>query len=273
MGISEKEATELVGLIPAGGRSSRVSPLPCSKEIFPVGFGSLGKNGNLRPKVAAQYLLESMHIAGTKKVFVILRRGKWDIPAYFGNGSLVNMPIGYLMVDLPYGVPYTLDSALSFIEDKQVVFGFPDIIFEPKDAFAQLVKRQLASRADLVLGLFPATNSKKTDMVDLDDSGKVRAIQIKPTQTELKYTWIVAVWNDSFTRFMHYFVTQDQEKRLDAGMDQHISSINEIFVGDVIQSALSSDLKIDNVIFSKGSYIDIGTPEDMLRAAKVHMPL
>jgi glucose-1-phosphate thymidylyltransferase len=29
---------EIIGLIPAGGVAERLSPLPCSKEIYPIGF-------------------------------------------------------------------------------------------------------------------------------------------------------------------------------------------------------------------------------------------
>ena len=49
---------ELVGIIPAAGTAQRISPLPCSKELFPVGFRRLDDSGELRPKSAANYLLE-----------------------------------------------------------------------------------------------------------------------------------------------------------------------------------------------------------------------
>ncbi|MEO1560926.1 MAG: dTDP-glucose pyrophosphorylase, partial [Cyanobacteria bacterium J06632_19] len=28
----------VIGLIPAGGKATRISPLPLSKELYPVGF-------------------------------------------------------------------------------------------------------------------------------------------------------------------------------------------------------------------------------------------
>jgi glucose-1-phosphate thymidylyltransferase len=267
-----KETPECVGLIPAAGKARRIAPLPCSKEIFPVGFGDIRKKGRKHPKVAAHYLLESMHRAGAQKAYLVLSKGKWDIPAYFGSGSMLDMALGYLMTELPYGVPFTLDNAFPFIADKQVLFGFPDIIFEPKDAFVHLLNRLSIVNADLVLGLFPAINPETMDMVDLDASGKVRGIHIKPVQTKLKHSWIIAAWKASFTQFMHDFVSAHQKKRFDEDVDPDISPINELFVGDVIHSALNSDLKIDHVSFSKGSYIDIGTPEEMIRAAKVHIP-
>ncbi len=34
----ERKESEVIGLIPAGGQAKRLSPLPCSKELYPIGF-------------------------------------------------------------------------------------------------------------------------------------------------------------------------------------------------------------------------------------------
>jgi glucose-1-phosphate thymidylyltransferase len=139
--------------------------------------------------------------------------------------------------------------------------------FQPDDAYVQLVDRMLASRADIVLGLFPAANPQKMDMVDLNADGTIRDIHIKPVQTDLKWTWIIAAWNAAFTQFMHeiWFAAPsrpiaDQENRIPKG------GWKEMFVGDVIREAIGSELKIDQVIFPQGTYIDIGSPEDLVSA-------
>lgn len=266
MALLNMGAIECVGLIPAAGKARRVSPLPCSKEIFPVGFGEIRQKGQRHPKTAAHYLLEKMHLAGAEKVYFVLSAGKWDIPAYFGDGSMVNMALAYLMTDLPYGVPFTIDSAFPFLEDKCVLFGFPDIILQPDDAYVRLIERMHASRSDIVLGLFSADNPQKMDMVDMSTDGTVCGIHIKPPQTNLKWTWIIAVWNGAFTQFMHDLVhrhlrTIAFEKGGFAKSDRQ-----ELFVGDVIQEAIGSELKVDRVMFPQGTYIDIGSPEDMVAA-------
>jgi glucose-1-phosphate thymidylyltransferase len=43
----------------------------------------------------------------------------------------------------------------------------------------------------------------------------------------------------------------------------------ELFVGDVIQSAFENDIQVDSVVFKNGDYLDIGTPEDIVKA--VHL--
>jgi glucose-1-phosphate thymidylyltransferase len=41
----------------------------------------------------------------------------------------------------------------------------------------------------------------------------------------------------------------------------------ELFLGDVFQAAIDNDLQIESVIFQKNRYYDIGTPEDLVKAA------
>jgi len=78
---------KIVGLIPAAGKAERLAPLPCSKEIYPLGLHGPQKKKDFRIRVVSEHLLESMQLAGIAKVFIILRKGKWDILQYLGNGS------------------------------------------------------------------------------------------------------------------------------------------------------------------------------------------
>ncbi len=203
-------------------------------------------------------MLERMRFAGVTKAYIILRQGKWDIPGYLNDGKLVDMNLAYLMMDLPFGVPFTLNQANPFVCNALVVFGFPDILFEPVDALTRLLGRQAESEADLVLGLFPARQTHKMDMVQLDEAGGVVRIQIKPARTNLTYAWLIAVWTPVFTHYMREFVA--------AGVKVDAKTGKEVFVGDVIQAAIHDKVRIDKVIFAKGDYLDIGTPGDLARA-------
>jgi len=270
-GKESKNYGEIIGLLAAGGRAARLDPLPCSKELYPVGFGPVDQDHRLKPKVVCHYLLEKMRLAGTKKAYIVLREGKWDIPAYFRDGKMLDMNLAYLIMDLPHGVPFTLDQAYPFIKDAVIAFGFPDIIFQPDDAYVQLLSRQKESNADIVLGLFPAHQPHKMDMVDLDDNGKLREIQIKPKETHLRYTWIIAVWTPSFTHFMHEFVSAFIEKGENGHFENTEEKHQELYVGHVIQAALGADIRIDTVIFPDGKCFDIGTPKDLIETVDVLM--
>ena len=131
MSVDSSSIKEIVGLLPAGGLASRISPIPCSKEIFPIGFHLPESRIGLRPKAAAHYLIEKMQLAGAQKAYFILRDGKWDIPAYFGDGGMVGLPLGYLMMGLPYGVPFTLTRRILLSGRRRCCLGFRTFSFNP----------------------------------------------------------------------------------------------------------------------------------------------
>jgi glucose-1-phosphate thymidylyltransferase len=253
---------EVIGLLPAGGRGTRIEPLPCSKELFPIGFRKIDGQDEMRPKVVSHYLLEKMRVAGIRKAFLILRQGKWDIPSYFGDGSILDMDLAYLMMRVPLGPPYTLDQAYPFVRDKKVAFGFPDIIFDADDAFVKLLERQTTTKADVVLGLFAVDQPTTMDMVDVEN-GAVRSIVIKPAVTNLRWGWIIAVWTDVFTEFLHEHLVNLLQGTSAA---ENRAMNTELTVGEVFQAALSRGLKMQGVEFSKSSYLDIGTPDNLIKA-------
>jgi glucose-1-phosphate thymidylyltransferase len=257
---------ELIGLIPAAGQAVRIAPLPCSKEIYPVGFCSIAGSEGVRPKAACQYLLESMRFAGVSNVYIVLRNGKWDIPAYLGDGAMLKMNLAYLMMRLPFGQPYTLDQAYPFIQNAIVALGFPDVIFQPEDAFTQLLSHQTKTGADIVLGLFRANRPRNSDMVNLSNDGRVRSIVVKPRETDLSYTWIIALWTPTFTRFMHNYLVQIECAKTTHQLPSGDPEPNELFLGHVIHAAIESNLNVAGLVFPDGGYLDIGTREDLAKA-------
>jgi glucose-1-phosphate thymidylyltransferase len=254
-------AGEVIGLVPAGGQATRLAPLPCSKELLPIGFRLLADGQSARPKVAAHYLLEKMRLADIAKAYIIVRQGKSDIANYFGNGLMLDMNLAYLMLSVPFGTPYTLDEAYPFVRNSFVAFGFPDIIFNGDDAFARLLERRSRSEACIILGLFPAEQPEKVDMVDVDDNGRVRQIVIQPRHTDLSHSWCIAVWTPEFTQFLHEVV---------AARKQSEPTAPELSVGGVIQEAISAGLEVEGIPVSDEPYLDIGTLEDLMRVIKRH---
>ncbi|MCI0564229.1 MAG: hypothetical protein MN733_37620 [Nitrososphaera sp.] len=265
MTVISQEASrkrEVIGLLPAGGQATRISPLPCSKELYPVGFRALDDGKSVRPKVVCHYLLEKMRLAGIIKVYIVLGKGKWDIPAYLGDGAMLDMHLAYLMMNLPFGAPYTLDQAYPFVQSALVAFGYPDIIFKTEDAFIRLRARQATTNADVVLGLFPIDQPQKWDMVDLDADGRINLIAIKPKETHLRYGWSIALWTPVFTHFMHEYLVAIQKA------NDNEPKQRELIVGDVFKAAIESDLRVEGVVFPDDTCLDIGTPEDLVIAAR-----
>ncbi|MFM7426731.1 MAG: NDP-sugar synthase [Elainella sp.] len=215
--------------------------------------------GQLKPKPVGQYLLENMRRAGIQRAFWILRPGKWDIPAHFGDGASLDMRLAYLTVHVAHGVPYTLNQALPFVEEAVIALGFPDILFQPDDAYVRLLVRLQTGQADVVLGLFPTVQPWKVGMVEVDATGLVRQIIEKPAQSELNYMWAIAVWRPSFSQFLQNYV-------------QHHTPTTELPIGNVIQAGLAAGLRVEAEIFAEGSYLDVGTPDDLAAAIRQLTP-
>ncbi len=89
-------------------------------------------------------------------------------------------------------------------------------------------------------------------------------IVIKPISTKLRYSWIIAVWTPVFTQFMHEYLRQYLFDKKEIKDRKKI--VKEIFVGDVVQAAIDNNIIAETVSFENGSFLDIGTPNDLLKA-------
>jgi glucose-1-phosphate thymidylyltransferase len=250
---------EVIGLIPAAGQATRLSPLPASKELYPLGFRAIS-DGSLRPKVVSHYLLDRMRQAGIRKAFFLLRSGKWDIPAYFGDGEFAEMDLGYLVVRRLHGVQYSIDQAYPFVKHAIVAVGYPDILLQPEDTYQRILDRLLQSDADVVIGAVPFANPQKGGMVTYDatDRNRVSRIIDKPQHSTEKYSWCNAVWRPTFTEFFH-----EHLNRLDAA-----GTPQELPIGDMIQAAIEHGLRVEAELMDDGSFLDVGTPEDLKKAIR-----
>jgi glucose-1-phosphate thymidylyltransferase len=247
---------ELVGLVPAAGRARRLASLPCSKELFPLGLQDLVINGVAvkMPKVTSQYLLDSMKRAGVRKFFFILGKGKSPIMDYYGNGQRFGIEIAYLYQERLWGMPFALNLARPWLKGKTVLFGMPDTIFTPDDAFVQLLERHFTSGADLTLGLFSTDQPWRFGMVALDARDRVTYCVDKPATTSLEYLWGIACWSSAFTSF------------LGDELQAHPYNGQEVVLGDLFQGAIENHLMVQGMRFEDGSYLDIGDPEALIAA-------
>ncbi len=245
--------SDIVGLIPAAGKGTRLAPFPCPKELFPVGYQDYEVNGRLerRPKVVSQYLLEQMVKAGARRIFIIVGEGKQDIMHYYGAGRRFGTNVAYLYQDVLRGMPFALDLAYPWLRGETVIFGMPDTIVEPRDAFARLVAHHQAREADLTLGIFDTDTPWKFSPVKLDDEGRVVYNVDKPCQTDLYNTWGICCWGPRFTELMHHFLAQIAQKD------------REVVLSEVFGEALRQDLAVYGLYFADGQYLDIGTADEL----------
>jgi len=253
---------QIVGIIPAAGKGSRLSPFPCPKELFPVGYQDYEVDGLLqkRPKVVSQYLIENIIQAGAKKLFIILGEDKHDIMKYYGDGNRFGVDIAYLFQEKLHGMPYAINLSKKWLQNNTVFFGMPDTIIEPKNAFERLLAFHQELRSDLTLGLFLTDRPSKFGMVELGSQNNITFIVDKPTQTELKYMWGCACWAPIFTQL------------LDDYLKIHPFSGKEVVLGDVFTSAIKNNMTVKGLCFDDGQYMDIGTADELdLALKKFHL--
>jgi glucose-1-phosphate thymidylyltransferase len=250
--------SDVVGLIPAAGVARRISPLPGSKELFPVGFREAMVDGcvQLRPKVVSQYLVESMVEAGAGRIWLVLGKGKWDIMQYYGDGSGFGAHVAYLVTDRLWGMPYALDEAWPWLSASTVLFGMPDTIFSPRDAFSQMYASHTHSGADVTLGVFPTNQPQRLCPVKMGDDHLVLGMTDKPEQPAQMNTWGCACWSPLFGDFMHQYLLA----RPAGG--------GEVVLASVFRAAMQDGLVVRGVEFDGGEYIDVGTPADLVLAVR-----
>jgi glucose-1-phosphate thymidylyltransferase len=243
---------EILGLFPAAGRAKRLGARHGpSKEVLPV-----AADGGER--IACQDLLDNYRLAGAHRVLVLLRSGKWDVARRLGDGSEFGVEIAYRVLAPTRGVPFTLARAEPFLGDRLAALGFPDVLVQPRDLLARLVRHRERTQAEVALALAPCDRPQASDLVELDARGRVKRIEIKPESTGLRWTWAFALWTPRFTRFLLRWCEGFRPRSSRLG--------REPFVSDVLIAALGEGIEIETLTIPEARLLDIGTPETLDRA-------
>ena len=99
------------------------------------------------------------------------------------------------------------------------------------------------------------------DMVRMRDDGVVTRIDIKPAETALRLTWILAAWKPTFSRYLLRLIAEPRSRLNDLAPEAGGSHLGHAF-----QLAMTDGLVIEAVPFADGRSLDIGTPDDLRRA-------
>lgn len=213
-------------------------------------FSEIGIDGG-ELNVVGDFLLARMRQAGVRNVYVVLREGKWDIPAYWGNGAKVGLNIAYPLMRYPFGVPYTVAEACKFVGDADVAMGFPDIVFTPPDAIVKAVERRRSTGADVVLALAKTPEPQFSDTVAVDANGGVTRIHVKQ-RNDLRQAWVTATWSSRFTRYLTSLL---ERAATDVAPDE------EVQFGTVLNAAIAEGFSVSAVSFPDSAFADVGHPK------------
>jgi dTDP-glucose pyrophosphorylase len=238
---------QVIGLIPAAGKGVRLG-LPYPKELYPI-----IRDNHYKP--IAQYVLDNLTAAGLSHVVFVINETKHQLLGFFGNGHRFGCQISYVVQEqnsargesTSPGLAHALDSAYHLTQGKVVFFGMADTIMQPRDVFAR-AWAATAPDDDVVLVLFLTERPEKFGMVRLDHDDRVLEIVDKPRKTDLTEMWGCILWRPRFTEHLRDCVAQ-----------QGISDFAQI-----MNSAIAAGYRFRGVHIFDGTYIDLGTYEEIM---------
>ncbi|MDJ0753658.1 MAG: sugar phosphate nucleotidyltransferase [Ardenticatenaceae bacterium] len=236
---------EIIGLIPAAGKGVRLG-LPYPKELYPV-----IRDNHYKP--ISQFVLNNMTVAGLHHVVFVINETKHQLIGFFGSGQRFGCNISYVVQERMHksnastspGLAHALDAAYHLVRDKTVCFGMADTIM-PSEVFCQGL--QYATRDDdVILILFPTERPEKFGMVKMNQHHHVQKIIDKPPQTDLTQMWGAIIWRPKFTEFLH---------------DCLARGIADFAL--IMNSAIDSGMRFRGVPIANGTYIDLGTYDEIM---------
>lgn len=164
----------IVGIIPAAGYGTRLQPLSCSKEVYPVGG---------RPIM--DYLVDRMLLGGASELRVVTRADKEDVVAHAAELGATTV------LARPETVSDSILAGMAGLHgDDIVLIGFPDSLWEPEDGYERLV-HVVDDGCDVALGLFridPA-DLTRSDVIVFGEGDAIAGIDIKPAAPRSEWIW------------------------------------------------------------------------------------
>ncbi len=159
-------------MIPAAGYATRLGRPEVSKEVIPV---------HGRPVMT--FLVDRMRAADVDAIRVVTRAEKQDVVDLARR----------LEADVVFGQPVDVAASLRLGVDgladaDEVVFGFPDTVWEPVDGLRRLLP-PLRAGAEVALGCFVGEEPERSDVVHLDGTGRVTGIVVKPPNPSTDRIW------------------------------------------------------------------------------------
>ena len=239
-----------VGILPAAGLASRLAPCRSPKELLPITYVVDGPRAVARPMTVMEFSLRAFQLAGVHRCLVVASDQKIEMLRYFGDGTSFGLNLAYLHQLEPRGLAEAIDLAHAWAREYETCLLLPDTIVRPEDSLRTLRQVATARKADLTLGVFPTDVPEQLGPVRFDENGDVHEVLDKPTVTDLRNTWAMAVWTPRFADFLHEFVA-------------HPPAHSSHSLGDAFNLAVRMRMAVTAVWFPNGHFFDVGTPHGL----------
>ncbi len=254
LGLAPRDVRDVVakavGLVPAAGIASRLTPSVYPKELLPVTFDVDPRTGVAMPVPVIELSLRALAAARIERCMVTLSPRKPELLRYLGDGSHVGLQVSYVQQMEPTGLVDAIRLGCRWIQGCYGCLLLPDTVVSPPSAMATLLDVMARDPADAVLGVFPTSRPEQLGPVRFDADGVISEVLEKPTNGTIANTWGMVVFSPAFVA------------RLAAGPPPGtVSGAERITsLADVFNQAIASGSRLRAVWFEDGTYLDAGTP-------------
>ena len=233
------------GIVLAGGTGSRLHPLTVSvsKQLMPV-----------YDKPMIYYPIASLMLAGIRDIQMITTPADQTLfRRLLEDGSQWGLQISYAIQPEPAGIAQAFLICEAFIDEDAVALVLGDNIFFGHDFPVQL--RSAASRAEgATVFAYHVNDPERYGVVHFDENGKALGIEEKPAAPKSNYAVTGIYFYDG--------------QVVDLAKSLEPSARGELEVSDLNQKYLEKGSLSVEVIGRGSAWLDTGTHESLLAAAK-----
>lgn len=230
------------GLIPAAGFGTRLGPFTRAipKELLPVG-----------DKAVIEHVVEAMTMAGIKEIAIVVSPNKHGLSDYLGSGKRFGVKFTYVVQDERLGLADAVLAGEHVMKGPFIVV-LGDNFFSPKSLISDLVANHSMNNADATLGVVEVEDVKRYGIIQM--SGQRIIDMVEKPSFETAPSKIGAMGAYVFNECIF-----DAIKKTSAGFN------GELQLTDSIKILINEG---KDVFYHKfqGIHIDVGTPQDLMRA-------
>jgi NDP-sugar pyrophosphorylase family protein len=129
------------------------------------------------------HVVERMRAAPCAELRIVTRPEKRDVIEHAGSLGAT------LLLGEPETVSESVRLGLAGLDPADLaLLGFPDSLWEPPNGFALLVD-VLDEEHDVALGVFRSPEPERSDVVELQPSGEITAVHVKPERPASDRIW------------------------------------------------------------------------------------
>lgn len=240
---------EFVGILPAAGLASRLGSCVFPKELLPVTYVVDAETSTTRPVPVVNLSLSALSAGGVKRCIVTISDRKPELMRYLGDGSDFGLELAYVLQLVPSGLAAAVDLAYNWVQNRYSCLLLPDTIVYPSTVMSSLRQVVEQEHCDLVLGVLPTSVPEQLGPVRFDSEGRVSEVLDKPPVTDIRNTWVMAMWTPKFAALLHKSLVPPP-------------AANPA-LGEFFNLAVQEGMNVKAVWFPEGSFLDIGTVQGL----------